>query len=127
MAKVAPSVDPIEQFFIDLISHREYPLGDEIPEGELSPLLNQLKSMLNLNIKKPEDRLRAAVYLNRVLDDSDNFLLFDTLIEIMVRSHHIWLLNNQSLRFFHNLKNKLQLKSQNFRRMTSTYTSCVAM
>jgi len=108
MAKVAPSVDPLEQFFIDLISKREYPLGDEVPEGELSPLLTQIKSMLNLSIKKPEDREIAAVYLNKVIDNSEKFLLFDTLIEIMARSHHTWLLNNQSLRFFHDLKNKNQ-------------------
>ena len=97
------SIDPVDHF-IQWLGDAGHPFFKEPQSTEL--LLLNIKKTIKTSLDLDQARLQSIDYLKRLAIRRDHYQSFDTAIEIMMRSHRIWQLNDQSLDFFQDLFRK---------------------
>ena len=70
---------------------------------DLPPALNALKIKLTTHFASNIECEKTIEYLKHLATYPDNYCLFDTAVEVIVRTKRIWHINEQSLTFFHEM------------------------
>ena len=70
------------------------------------PQIGALKTRMMMNLASVVERDKTIDYLKDLVIPPNNFLLFDTAVEIIIKSKKIWPLNKKTLAFFSELYKK---------------------